>query len=237
TEIATMRYVAQHTDIPVPRVWFSFTWGTVENIVMDRIKGVTLFDALRLGYIQEGDKEDILTSQLAHYMSQLRSLAPPPNSTSISSVIGGPVKCARLFSDPEFGPVAPTPPTGPFETEVTMNLQIRHLHTLESCDPVVIAAHSKTHPLVFTHNDLAPRNIMVDHIACKVLAVIDWECGGWFPAHWEICKMTNWEKESVSLGWRRWISKIFPGDEETYRQELEADALLLKQFWVPEVRA
>jgi hypothetical protein len=108
-----MRYVAQHTDIPVPRVWFSFTWGTSDYIVMDRIGGVTLFDALRLGYIQEGVKEDILTRQLAFYMSQLRSLAPPPNSMAISSVIGGPVKCARLFSDPEFGPIVRPPPTGP----------------------------------------------------------------------------------------------------------------------------
>ncbi|KAJ7787353.1 hypothetical protein B0H14DRAFT_2202251, partial [Mycena olivaceomarginata] len=105
TEIATMQYVAQHTDIPVPRVWLSFTWGTSDYIVMDHIKGVTLFDALCLGYIQESGKEDILTGQLAYYMLQLRSLAPPPNSTAISSVIGGPVKCARLFSDPEFGPI------------------------------------------------------------------------------------------------------------------------------------
>ncbi|KAJ6508503.1 kinase-like domain-containing protein [Mycena sanguinolenta] len=223
TEMATMRFVAQHTDIPVPRVWFSFRWGAFDHIVMDRIKGITLFEALELGYIQEGsDKED------------LRSLAPPPNSTSICSVIKGPVKCFRLFSDPKFGPVVPAPPVGPFETEETMNLQIRHLRVLESCDPIVIAAHSKTHALVLTHNDLAPRNIMVDHSACKILAIIDWECAGWFPAHWEICKMINWEKESVTLGWRRWVSKVFPGAEETYRQELEADALLLKQFWVPE---
>ncbi|KAJ7886613.1 hypothetical protein B0H14DRAFT_2563291 [Mycena olivaceomarginata] len=71
-------------------------------------------------------------------------------------------------------------------------------------------------------------------VACTVLAIIDWECAGWFPAHWKICKMINWEKWGLHFGWRRWISKILPGDEETYRQELEADALLLKQFWVPE---
>jgi thiamine kinase-like enzyme len=78
---------------------------------------------------------------------------------------------------------------------------------------------------------------MVDPIACTVLAIIDWECAGWFPAHWEICKMINWEKWGLRFGWRRWISKILPGDEETHRQEVEADAVLLKQFWVPEVRA
>ncbi|KAJ7812402.1 hypothetical protein B0H14DRAFT_3150371 [Mycena olivaceomarginata] len=69
TEIATMRYVANHTVIPVPRVWFSFKWGNCEYI--------------------DGDKQDMIAGQLARHMAQLRSLAPPPNS-SISSVLGGP---------------------------------------------------------------------------------------------------------------------------------------------------
>ncbi|KAF7346577.1 Kinase-like protein [Mycena sanguinolenta] len=154
---------------------------------MDRITGIALFEALELDYIQEGsDQKDLLTRQLARYMSQLRLLAPPLNFTSIHySVIGGPVKYSRsrLFSDPESGPVVPAPPTGPFESEKTMNLQLRHLNTLDSCDPIVVAAHSKTHPLVFTHNDLAPRNIILDHSTSKILAIIDWECAGWFPAH------------------------------------------------------
>ncbi|KAJ7084216.1 hypothetical protein C8R44DRAFT_753161 [Mycena epipterygia] len=69
---------------------------------------------------------------------------------------------------------------------------------------------------------------MVDHAIGKVVAIIDWEYAGWFPAHWEICMMSNWEEQSVSLGWRGWISRIFPRDELTYAQELEADASLLK---------
>ncbi|KAJ7695019.1 hypothetical protein B0H17DRAFT_439092 [Mycena rosella] len=157
--------------------------GTCEYIVMDRVGGVTLLDALRRGYMQDGDREGRPAHQLALHMAQLCSLTAPPNSTSISSVIGGPVKCYRLFSDPVYGPVGPTPPTGPFETEEMMNLHLRHLRSLESCDPAVIAAHSETHPFVLAHNDFAPRNIMVDHISCMVLAIIDWECAGWFPAH------------------------------------------------------
>ncbi|KAJ7084217.1 hypothetical protein C8R44DRAFT_753162 [Mycena epipterygia] len=167
TEIATMRYVANHTDIPVPRVWFSFEWGNCEYIVMDRITGITLFDALRGGYLQDGDKQDMIAGQLARHMAQLRSLAPPPNS-SISSVLGGPVRCPRLFQDPLYGPTAPAPPTGPFKSEATMNLQLRHLRSLEACVPVVVAAHLTAHPLVLTHNDLVPRNIMrVTFLACK----------------------------------------------------------------------
>jgi hypothetical protein len=36
TEVARMKYVANHTDISVPRVWFSFKWGVFGYIVMDR---------------------------------------------------------------------------------------------------------------------------------------------------------------------------------------------------------
>ncbi|KAJ7742833.1 kinase-like domain-containing protein [Mycena metata] len=239
TEIAAMRYVANHTDIPVPRVWLSFKWGNCEYIVMDRITGITLLDALRRGYLQDGDKQDMIAGQLAHYMAQLRSLAPPPNS-SISSVLGGPVRCPRLFQDPLYGPTAPAPPTGPFKSEATMNLQLRHLRNLETCVPVVVAAHSIVHPLVFTHSDFVPRNIMVDHAMGKVVAIIDWEYAGWFPAHWEICMMTNWEElteQSVSLSWRGWTSRILPGHELTYAQELEADASLLKALGVPKRHA
>ncbi|KAJ7723201.1 hypothetical protein B0H14DRAFT_2195808, partial [Mycena olivaceomarginata] len=108
----------------------------------------------------------------------------PPNS-SISSVLGGPVRCPCLFQDPLYGPTALALLTGPFKSEATMNLQLRHLRSLETCVPVVIVAHSTVHPLILTHNDLVPCNIMVDHAIGKVVAIIDCEYAGWFPAHWE----------------------------------------------------
>ncbi|KAF8878819.1 hypothetical protein CPB85DRAFT_1498536 [Mucidula mucida] len=51
------------------------------------------------------------------------------------------------------------------------------------------ASHALRHPIVFTHNDIALRNIMVD--GDRVTGLIDWECAGWFPAHWEYVK-TCW---------------------------------------------
>ncbi|KAJ7095913.1 kinase-like domain-containing protein [Mycena belliarum] len=234
-EIANMRYVAKHTDIPVPRVWFTYKWNNREYIVMDRIAGIT-FDALRGGHLQDGDKQDAIAGQMARHMAQLRALPSPPES-SISSVLCGPVRCPRLFQDPLYGPTAPSPPTGPCKREATMNLQLRHLRSLETFDPIVVAAHSTAHPLVFTHNDLVPRNIMVDHATGKVVAIIDWEYAGWFPAHWEICMMTNWERQSIGLGWRGWIPKILPRDKLAYAQDLEADALLLRALGVPEHHA
>lgn len=41
----------------------------------------------------------------------------------------------------------------------------------------------------FTHANLIPVDIMVSKDSpCRVLAIIDWEQSGWYPAYWELCK-------------------------------------------------
>ena len=43
--------------------------------------------------------------------------------------------------------------------------------------------------ITFTHADLNPVNIMVSKDSpCRVLAIIDWQQSGWYPAYWEYCK-------------------------------------------------
>ncbi|KAH6630799.1 kinase-like domain-containing protein [Chaetomium sp. MPI-SDFR-AT-0129] len=39
------------------------------------------------------------------------------------------------------------------------------------------------YPVVFSHADLAARNILVRD--GHVVALLDWECAGWYPAYWE----------------------------------------------------
>jgi aminoglycoside phosphotransferase len=44
-------------------------------------------------------------------------------------------------------------------------------------------------PVVLTHGDLHPSNIMVSTDSpCKVVAIIDWHQSGWYPDYWEFCK-------------------------------------------------
>lgn len=44
-------------------------------------------------------------------------------------------------------------------------------------------------PIVFTHNDLLPPNILISPGPNpKVTAIIDWAQAGWYPAYWEYCK-------------------------------------------------
>jgi hypothetical protein len=44
-------------------------------------------------------------------------------------------------------------------------------------------------PICFTHADLNPVNIMVSKDSpCRIVAIIDWEQSGWYPAYWEFCE-------------------------------------------------
>jgi aminoglycoside phosphotransferase (APT) family kinase protein len=38
---------------------------------------------------------------------------------------------------------------------------------------------------VFTHGDIAPRNIMVDE-TYRITGILDWEEGGWYLDYWEL---------------------------------------------------
>jgi aminoglycoside phosphotransferase len=119
-------------------------------------------------------------------------------------------------------------PSGPFRNEQHLNLQVRHGHAAELCPDIVTSSHSQTHPLVFTHNDLFPRNIMVD--GSRVTGVIDWESAGWFPAHWEYCKSTNWGAWTHShAAWPSCVSKFIP----VFAEEADADKWLLDTWGVP----
>ena len=55
-------------------------------------------------------------------------------------------------------------------------------------------------PVVFTHADLTPSNIIVSSSASQprtFLAIVDWHQSGWYPAYWEACKsISNADPES-----------------------------------------
>ncbi|EGC46060.1 conserved hypothetical protein [Histoplasma capsulatum var. duboisii H88] len=52
-------------------------------------------------------------------------------------------------------------------------------------------------PFVFTHHDLAPRNILLDK--SNHLWLVDWDIAGWYPCYFEYAAMHNFIPE----GWTR----------------------------------
>ncbi len=58
-------------------------------------------------------------------------------------------------------------------------------------------------PIVFTHADLHPSNIILSpnkETGSRVATVVDWQQSGWYPAYWEYCKAC-WTTE-IGPEWR-----------------------------------
>lgn len=56
---------------------------------------------------------------------------------------------------------------------------------------------------LFTHGDVAPRNIMVDESG-HITGIIDWEQAGWYPDYWEYA---NIMKPSRDKDWQSWMDR------------------------------
>jgi hypothetical protein len=61
---------------------------------------------------------------------------------------------------------------------------------------------------VFTHGDLAPRNLIVDE-NCRITGVLDWESSGWFPDYWEYAQIMKW-CDTPEHEWQKWMTKTKP---------------------------
>ncbi|KAF4999064.1 hypothetical protein FDECE_11623 [Fusarium decemcellulare] len=87
TEAATMKFVAEKTTIPLPKVWCSFVRNGRTYIVMERIQG----DPIAKGWDKRSqESKDKLFAQLKLMIQELRSLQPPPGIAA--SVLSKPYK-------------------------------------------------------------------------------------------------------------------------------------------------
>ncbi|KAK4249249.1 kinase-like domain-containing protein [Corynascus novoguineensis] len=71
-------------------------------------------------------------------------------------------------------------------------------------------------PIIFTHSDLVPCNILVTRGPNpRVAAIIDWAQAGWYPSYWEWCK-AKWVDMASDLGMddaaqRQWRERYLSG--------------------------
>lgn len=59
---------------------------------------------------------------------------------------------------------------------------------------------------VFTHGDIAPRNIMVDENG-NITGIIDWEWAGWYPDYWEYAQIM---RPAFWGDWFVWMGRTAP---------------------------
>jgi serine/threonine protein kinase len=146
--------------------------------------------------LTSSEKQDVV-DQIQKAMAALRNI---PSVGYIRSVDRQP--CADgVFWTPDHPRDASI--SGPFGSEDSMIQGI--LRKLESSEKrsyvkplrTLISATLHDHKTFFTHEDLQPKNILVqrsnnaaDETSTIKIKIIDWEMAGWYPEYWESCNAT-----------------------------------------------
>lgn len=177
SEAHAIQFVASHTSIPVPKVYYAFTHRGASFIVMSHIKGQMA------GYQWPARTEESkarILEQLRAMIMELRSV-PLPEGTRVASIDDGPFYDCRLPSRLYWGPYATV---REFHEALVDNIDWD-----SDCSQVpelaeLLAFYRQAEDkLVLTHGDLSSFNILVR--GDRVVGIVDWETAGWFPAYWE----------------------------------------------------
>ena len=170
-----MRFIAQSTTTPVPKVFCAFTHSGWTYIVMERIKG----EIIGAGWVRRSEESKArLLSQLREIIRKMREVHPP-EGMGVSSVDGGDLFDCRI--------AGPSLRFGPFDTIQDFHRHLRMGMDFESTpDPEIqdlIKQQQNSWPLLLTHGDLSSLNIMAR--GDQIVGIIDWETAGWYPSYWE----------------------------------------------------
>lgn len=218
TEAATMKYIAEHTTIPVPKVYCSFLHKNRAYIVMERIQGEELAGAWKK--LSEKSLQKIL-AQLKNIIEELRNIEPPPG-TGVESSVGGSLYDSRLpHGNPRFGPYKTIQEFHRWlrdDIKVTQTETGNSVTSQQEADEIKIMITKQDgnwSPPVFTHCDLNPFNILVS--GDKIVGLIDWESSGWYPLYWEYTMA--WFGNQTRTEWQGILCSLL----EAYPQELEME--------------
>ena len=222
TEAATIRFIAERTTIPVPKVYCSFLHNGRAFIVIERIRG----EPIANGWDERSEESKVhLVSRLRDIFRELRRLEPP-NDAGVRSCVGGSLLDSRM--------PRPDHRFGPFETVQEFHSWLRAgLRTDGARDGGIseddwrgIKAMAAKQdgpwpPPVFTHADVSPSNILVR--GDDVVGIIDWEFSGWYPHYWEYTSAWTGSHSSV---WR----DLLPRFLDAHPEELEMETTR-QRFW------
>jgi aminoglycoside phosphotransferase (APT) family kinase protein len=169
-------------------------------MLMKRIDGELLhFSWNRLSQEQQSH----IVDQLRLVVEQLRAL-PSPQPFSVSGLNNTPCLDGRVAGNRAFGPFGTV---AAFHDHLA---SVSEFYMDENDIKRIRSQMSDQHRVLFTHGDLAPRNIFVN--GDKIVAVIDWEHAGWYPEYWEYVKAKYCHMLDAS--WDEAIRRIIPQDYE-----------------------
>lgn len=204
-----MRFIAEHTSIPVPEVHKIETDqdGKVLKIHMDYMPGTPLDEAWST--MTEVEKRSV-AEDLLKYVREMRSLK--------GNYIGAADRGQAVIGQHVFHG------GGPFDTEREFNQFM--FSKIISKVPDAFRYHAarvfkENHEIVFTHSDLAPRNILVKD--GHVTGILDWEHSGWYPEYWEYERAYRHFNDVP--GWLDYVDLFLPWK---YSEEIVAMSYLSK---------
>ncbi|KAJ3778778.1 kinase-like domain-containing protein [Lentinula raphanica] len=206
-EAQTMAFVRAHTSIPVPQI-FEVLLDTDGRhyIVMEYI------DASELTWVWTSlseDKQQDIINQIGKWWTELRQI--PSRGPAICALDGGPT-LDNISRD--FGPY---PSFKDFATHYGYSVLRGKCDS--STEAMLDELLAKEHHIVFTHCDLAPRNILVKH--GRIVAIIDWECAGWFPEYWEAIQIEYANGLEIPSFGKKLVKSVFPEVQNEQRLEYE----------------
>ncbi|EMD37145.1 hypothetical protein CERSUDRAFT_124110 [Gelatoporia subvermispora B] len=204
SEANAVNLVSTMTTIPVPRVCRVVKRSWDYLLVMDYIKGRPLSEAWK--DLSTWQKLSVAFT-LRRCVRQLRRLKASPTMPPGPLSAYGPPLC----DSPIFGEIQTT--RGPFSSyaEFTQFMNERHNMALDIDDLPDDHASRRdlldtSEPLVFTHQDLNPRNIILGEDGR--VWIVDWAWAGFYPLCFEYVAMQRQANNEVLLGYRHVLWEV-----------------------------
>ncbi|KAI1935755.1 hypothetical protein LOZ66_004990 [Ophidiomyces ophidiicola] len=199
-ESEAMRMVYKYTSVPVPEVLFTQFSHDYGRIGMALARGASL--EKRWNTLNEQNKRSVCL-QVWNMISQIRAIPRPPE-------LNGLFQCAADGSrtkDPLLEDLGD--PARPLTSDTDLRNRIferylhfggrRYKHQLLDMLP-------RSDCSVFTHADIAPRNIMIDE-RNNITGLLDWEYAGWYPDYWEYAQIL---RPAFWSDWSAWMDLTAP---------------------------
>lgn len=216
SEAETMRFIADHTSIPLPKVHDCYSHNGLTHIFMQFIEGEELASAW---HSMSQQKKFRVVAQLQRYLKELREL-PSSTGGAVCNISGGALRDAPRIGENPFGPFSSH---GDFHAFIRNHVPLEKFRRLSQA---TINSHTREYSTKFTHGDFAPRNILVKKDG-TIAAILDWECAGWFPEYWEFTKA-----HFSPCAARDWVSLI-GSMTDRYDEQLEGEQALWKYCGEP----
>ena len=190
-EAEITRFIHENTTIPVPRV--HDVWTNKEGrgcLILDYMPGEML--ARVWGQITPEQRRTVMRT-LGRYIQELRSLRQPQPSGWIGSPSGRECYDMRITPNGHYGPSLDEKSYNDWRISTYDRYRKESPGTAQRLNEIRQEMRDD-HRIYFTHGDISRRNVLVRINGegpedISVVALLDWEQGGWRPEYWEVVKL------------------------------------------------